>query len=486
MAKYLGPKFNKPSSRDTKRNSLGIEGLSSSMAERICPVVANVTPRPFYWVLRCWCIYDLIENSNIKTITFDDVYEHVKRINFFLCLGSALADTKAQNNGFYGSRKIGSLNFERKTFDYIDGYLESKTQINYYRRGVISLGLIGVKETTIGNKTYETPVVSNKGKEIAIAFEKEMKKTKFYEYRFDKKRVPKDAIKDLGKKIRIDMRGLTQCKRLMKEIMFDSMFISELYDNKEFVCYIADKYKLSFNDDSKNRKVLYNYFSPRSLNKKIPNELKQQSLNWEIIVGRQYYTIGLEIIWKYMLYRLNDPMRKNERISDCINKSKFSYNVSKRLSTILDDYEFDYDKYELDIFKDETKSCGEKSIEHGISFILATYNRFKDRKDLHEYCDDLFKSDIYSKSSLYLLQNFVEQNKDNTIEHFIRLIMDEKLLIQHLETAFEKLPTHNGYFVYESNGHYFKKYDYKIAFTEIRIASLYNVLIDLDIIREKI
>ena len=45
MAK--GPRLNNISRNFTTRDSLGIEGVATSISAEICPIVNTVTPRPF-------------------------------------------------------------------------------------------------------------------------------------------------------------------------------------------------------------------------------------------------------------------------------------------------------------------------------------------------------------------------------------------------------------------------------------------------------
>ena len=56
MAK--GPRLNNISRNFTTRDSLGIEGVATSISAEICPIVNTVTPRPFYWAFITWCYYD--------------------------------------------------------------------------------------------------------------------------------------------------------------------------------------------------------------------------------------------------------------------------------------------------------------------------------------------------------------------------------------------------------------------------------------------
>ena len=53
-----GPRLNNITRNFTTRDSLGIEGVATSISAEICPIVNTVTPRPFYWAFITWCYYD--------------------------------------------------------------------------------------------------------------------------------------------------------------------------------------------------------------------------------------------------------------------------------------------------------------------------------------------------------------------------------------------------------------------------------------------
>ncbi len=50
----IGPKLNNISRNFTSRDSLGIDGVSTTMSAELCPVINTVTPRAFYWPFMVW------------------------------------------------------------------------------------------------------------------------------------------------------------------------------------------------------------------------------------------------------------------------------------------------------------------------------------------------------------------------------------------------------------------------------------------------
>ena len=52
-----GPRLNNIAKNFTTRDSLGIEGVATSISADICPIVNTVTPRAFYWPFMVWIYY---------------------------------------------------------------------------------------------------------------------------------------------------------------------------------------------------------------------------------------------------------------------------------------------------------------------------------------------------------------------------------------------------------------------------------------------
>ena len=57
--------------------------------------------------------------------------------------------------------------------------------------------------------------------------------------------------------------------------------------------------------------------------------------SWEIVVGRQYFATGLEMIWKYMLENLNSPKLYKKWFNDCLNNSKITFQLNDKLGNLI-------------------------------------------------------------------------------------------------------------------------------------------------------
>ena len=81
------PLFNSTYRGFTKRDTLGLQSLSSSIQAKICPIVNVVTPHPFYWAFLIWNyyhFYSLQENKEVSDIVFNK--DFVKRNDFFFVI----------------------------------------------------------------------------------------------------------------------------------------------------------------------------------------------------------------------------------------------------------------------------------------------------------------------------------------------------------------------------------------------------------------
>ena len=237
---------------------------------------------------------------------------------------------------------------------------------------------------------------------------------------------------------------------------------------------------------TKCRELFYDYFSPYSDNKHTyPEELQEIINNWEIVVGRQYFTSGLEMIWKYMLENLNSPKLYREWFHDCLNNSKLTFNMNDKLSSIIPSCNFSYSERESMIADARSKNSNhELNIENGIKIIISVYNRFNKRNDFSKDSKNYYNYGMDNNSiSLNEFFKLVEEYKDKTIEEFIKYIMYYYLLNQHMNTAFEKmLQGRDGYYVEKIESEYSRKEYFDLYFQGIRMVQLAMVMQDLNVL----
>ena len=215
----------------------------------------------------------------------------------------------------------------------------------------------------------------------------------------------------------------------------------------------------------------------------IPSELLEVSHKWEIVVGRQYFTSGIEMIWKYMLGILNEPLTIKEWIELAVNESSFSWNLENSLGSVLGECNYNYSDREL-MIGDATHNQNIKyMLENGIKVILSVYNRFRFREDLGD--EKTFMRYGYENQSIPLQELFdtVDEYKNISIEDFMVLVIRKWILEQHYATAFEKmLQNRDGFFYELVDDKYIKKHDFDMRFQDIRMTSLRQVMMDIDML----
>ena len=67
------------------------------------------------------------------------------------------------------------------------------------------------------------------------------------------------------------------------------------------------------------RHILFDHYSPRGDARTFPDDLKDTIQGWEIVIGRQYFSVGIEMIWKYMLLILKGPCTADEWMEKVLN-----------------------------------------------------------------------------------------------------------------------------------------------------------------------
>lgn len=485
MAK--GPRLNNISRNFTTRDSLGIEGVATSISAEICPIVNTVTPRPFYWAFITWCYYDFYKNCEPKDRSSDNVYKYVKMQNYFLALASDINNTYG-SNGFTGADTIRSrVDLNQNTFSYDDKYLVTVlSNMGYYPAGLYTMGFIIDSDPETLEK-YKYSHLTKEGEKLALAFESVFSKTKYYkEYRKVGMNIPKEVLIELSQSININLNGFDEVKKILIDHLFNKESQKKLIESHNYLKFIFKDYKPDNLNTAKCRELFYDYFSPYSDNKHTyPEELQEIINNWEIVVGRQYFTSGLEMIWKYMLENLNSPKLYREWFNDCLNNSKLTFNMNDKLSSIISSCNFSYSDRESMIADARSKSSNhELNIENGIKIIISVYNRFNNRDDFSKDSKNYYNYGMDNNSiSLNEFFKLVEEYKDKTIEEFIKYIMYYYLLNQHMNTAFEKmLQGRDGYYVEKIENEYSRKEYFDLDFQGIRMVQLAMVMQDLNVL----
>lgn len=479
MPSYEGPLINNTKRNFTTRDSLGIEGIATSISADLCPVVNTVTPRPYYWAFITWCYYSFYKTHHY--IKQKEVYEYIRKHNFFIALGNCLENGFSDGN-FIGSNEISSIAYRNsKVFEYKENYIKGLSTMGYYPPGLDTMKLIISQNDDTGER-YNEPRITPEGEKLAKAFDKIIGQTAYAKKYLNKTRVPKEVLIELGKKIKINLKGFKECREILKNNLFEKQRTERLAQCKDYILFVKQKYDIELDSRSVCREIFYDFFSPRAKRNKIDDDISSTAKGWEIVIGRQYFTMGLEVIWKYMLNQLYILMPKEEWFKTCIKRQKFSFKLSEDLSQLIKDCNLKSQDMEK-LLNVERSQETDNSLENGLVIMLSVFNRFNNRTDFDDnikfYLSDLMGNDSVSLESF---AKFVNQYKDKPIKEFLIFIMNDLLISQHLKTAFNKmLENRDGYYLEEIDGKYLSCHDFDLDFQGIRMVQLYSVMKDLGV-----
>ena len=487
-----GPKLNDISKNFTTRDSLGIEGVSTSMQAEICPIVNTVTPRAFYWPFMVWIYYDFYKYSGISEHTVTAFDKYLKRQDYFFVLATLLTEGADQNN-LVGKQQaqIDIDNDPVGPYPYNPAYFKTRYGgMQYYNAGCLSMYFITDEDPNNG-RLLALPVLRPEGEELAKAFEAVIKDTEYYKsYRRNDEAVPRSVLEEYGKVINIGLKGFDKCKVMLRHYMFEDDRAVQLVRRSDLLTNCARYIELIVKEnkvDSLNGSICRALFFDRLLpfgdQWIVPDECKEIAHKWEIVVGRMYFTSGLEMLWKYMLEQLNDPLTKEEWMAHTLNQSDFVWDLKQPLSSVIDECNYTFKDREAMIAATASRNTSSYSVENGVKIILSVYNRFNDRLDLgdekafFDYGLDnqsIPMSDMFEKVRSYI---------DKPIESFIGFIMKDWIIDQHYYTALDKMIQGRDGFFYEIiDNMYVRKQYFGLDFQGIRMIQLAQVMRDLDML----
>ena len=489
-----GPLFNDNNKSFTTRDNLGINSVAASIQAELCPIVNTVTPRAFYWPFMVWNYYDFYVNSDAKEHkldTFDKPF--LKKNDYFFVLSNIINDNPDRYNLVGSMKTTNNYDDDRKgPYSYDETYFKTRYGgMQYYNAGCLTMGFI-TNENSDG-ETFEFPKLTKElGEPMALAFESVIKDTEYYKiYRLSNKPVPKAVLEEFGKVATLDLSAFNECKKLLRRVMFQPtknirLDNTDLIQSSEYVKFIyktCDAFKgkgVAELDAKALREVLFDYYSPVGMcNYDHDHNLDEIISKWEVVVGRQYFTIAIEMIWKHLLFSLSYPMALQKWIETSLKDSVHKVKLDDNLDEYISDSNFSFKERETMISKGAYGSKDStQNIDIAIRLLLSMYNRFVNR-------DDIEKSLLEAGGEISIsgLISLVEEYRDKPVLEFILYIIENWIIKQHHETAFNKmLQGRDGYFFEVIDGLYYKKADTYPEFQGIRLLQLMRVMLDLDML----
>ncbi len=488
MAETKGPKINYTKRSFTTRDNLGINAAGTSYQAELCPVVNTVTPRAFYWMFAVWNFYDYWQNYHTAKRTWKDFEENFqKRNDYFFILANLLTENSDRDN-LVGKdncmallKKYGDGPYEYERYYFVSHY----GGMQYYVPGCSTLGFI----TNVDGDGNELPfpkITEKVGVPLAKAFEAVIRDTEYYRsYRLRDVPIPREVLLELGSRLSLAMDDMDECKALFRKALFEPqntvLFSNEkLIRSKDYLLFLNRKYGFRRLPASGMRRSLYDYFCPSGEHEAdLPENLREIATEWEVAIGRQYFALSIELIWKYMLLELTLPMNLDRWVSACLRDAKWSVDIQAPLKSISDDTVFGFDKREqlLSVGSRGSKDVS-KNLETALLVLLSVCNRFKGRSDVRP--EHLM---IGGRISVAELSRLVEEGLEKPVSDLLAFVMVNWVVKRHEEVAFRKMTEgRDGFFIEKIDDLYYHKVDHYPDFTGNRMLQLMNVLDDLDML----
>ena len=198
-------------------------------------------------------------------------------------------------------------------------------------------------------------------------------------------------------------------------------------------------------------------------------------------MGRQYFTIGLSMIWKHVLNLLDEPMVEDKWVEKVRNKILENIDADETLESLLSESNYTYEERE-EMLKIGVRQIRSNLLVDGLKVMLSVYNRFDNRKDLTNYHEMFGINDAYDTIPLVAFFDSVKKHKKEKTVDYLIMIM-KRLIIQNKLIGYKKLQRgKNGYYYEYNNGYYFKILEYEYDYAGNRMINVYRALEDLDLL----
>lgn len=438
------PLFNATQQSYTRRDSLGLQSLSSSIQARVCPIINVVTPHPFYWAFLVWNyhhFYSLPENKDKSDSEFNNTF--VKRNDFYFALSHYLAGK--DTTGIVGRTKIEDKfggETQNDSFSFYKDYYQSHFGgMQYYNNGCFAMGFVPNNRKLI-DLTKDTI-----GTQLTKAFDALIAETKYFkEYILQKKsldEVSREAIVEISDHLNMYLNNMDEVKEIIYKALFSNPHLSF---TEEYIKQLLDKGLISKGGEFSSkaaRKLLYGDMQPKILDgldkSKKPKTIITQ---WELIVANQYYVSCMEKLWKFMLSILGIQCTQEQWIDKALSCSS-DLNLKAPLSS-FSEIHLSVDEMEEKIYQ----NAGPKTLSLVISVLMSIINRFKD--DVLKFnCIPSFASENRNNFTVFSLIKMIKEDTFENVEQLLRYLLKHHIIERHQRIATIKKYQGRDGFLYE-------------------------------------
>ena len=475
------PIFNSTYRNFTRRDSLGLQSLSTAIQAEICPVINVVTPHPFYWAFLIWNYYhyySLEENKNKPDSEFNK--DFVKRNDFFFVLANHLGSSKDQDmDGVVGKNNIQDR-FPNKSvsgpFKYDETYYKSHFGgMQYYNNGCFEMHFVNDNRRLIGTNKESL------GHKLTNEFDKAISNTSIYKKYISKNikidNVSREDLLELSKYLKIKMPNMTEVKRILYDSFFPdstSKSVTVLKSVETYINLLIQNNLLKREDSFYGmdaRRILYGDKQPLILNKvDIKDSRKNIFTRWELVIANQYYVACIEMLWQYLLSILTSPCTQDEWIDKALSNSK---NINKEENLISINSELSFEEIESKI----TNNPNDNTVHNVLMILMSIYKRFENRMD-DFYCLNIEKNKEYY---VFDLLHKIKNGQLFNIDQLFKYLFKHHIIDRHEKIATAKRYQGRDGFLFEKvDSYYFNRgQTIEVSMPPLRITNVFSVLKDL-------
>jgi len=504
---------------------LGLARVSERITSDLLPGITTTTTVARNYSFYCWAIYDSLKRGNVRNRS-QFANEIVRRENAFV-LGCLLHHEKDEE---LFKNPIG-VNVGRRVLENSKRVIRMDFRVSksdpegfyglYYRGPMNNLGLI--------RRGRRFDFLTKLGKEVALAFEKNIKQTKYYKKYIERKVIPKSVLRGYGKKACICMlKKKTKERELLRKI-FLSKNLPEAtlkYSRRDTLLMIlemikkCDEKSVFFDDRVFRNIIFYSQFSDGKKNYRFTHsKFKEIKERWRFFQFHEYFSYALETILHVFVKELKlreKGLTKDEFLEMVSDYKKI---IEEKLSTKVKD------KRLIDIINRILALFGCGKFGKGSSLIFdqkCTLSSKINEESITIEIDDMIEkdgnsSDLIGLCVILLLFLFIrffhyynsfdetyiwyhdisagelglisftseirQKVNEFTLDEFLKYVL-ESVIFYHNIIAYNKMTYGNDTFRFrEISGRYFFVRDFEPTWRNTKMSGVLGILEDLGLCR---
>lgn len=337
----------------TGEDFLGLRAVQGRIVDYLLPGIITITPRARYYPFYSWLLVEYA-NDHPKGWSLGDFIHRREQIFALANLAyTAIAQDAPDTTGMIGSRELGKHWKNHRELTRIplrvDKYLGALLGgYNAYTGVMQALALARLNEDNDNKRE-----VSSKGQELASAFAKAIKQTKYYKERtgYDTaKTIPRAVLEEYGEKCHLSYLSLSSDRDPTLEALFafdakdqlplpnsDMPTRGNMRGTLGLILDMMDQAQEGFHEDEFRRSITYG-LCPDYTPYQPAQVLRPILAHWQMFQLREYYVYALYNLWCYFLNWLKCEGRQSLRtfcdhLSEAVDLASLGNELNLKLPT---------------------------------------------------------------------------------------------------------------------------------------------------------